>query len=79
MFGMKKELQCIRREYQEKLRMIKEAHKTEHNAINAKHQEELESLDKNIMLLKKGCKHWTVHTRQSWKHWRKPGRQKSNL
>lgn len=51
MFGMKKELQCIRREYQEKLRMIKEAHKTEHNAINAKHQEELESLDKKYNAL----------------------------
>ena len=51
MFGTKKELQCIRREYQEKLRMIQEAHKAEYKAMNAMHQEELERLDKKYNAL----------------------------
>lgn len=51
MFGTKKALQCIRREYQEKLRMIQEAHKAEYKAMNAMHQEELERLDKKYNAL----------------------------
>lgn len=56
MFGMKKELECIRREYKAKLGMANEAHKAERKALDEKHCRELECLDEKYNALNEKLK-----------------------
>ncbi|MDE7313781.1 MAG: SPASM domain-containing protein [Eubacterium sp.] len=53
MFGKKKELECIRKEYLVRLKAMGEAHVEELKALDAKHHQELESLDKKCRILDK--------------------------